>query len=35
DEKEAVLEATTAIRRAGASVIFTYFAKQLATWLRG
>ena len=34
DEKAAVLEATTAIRRAGASVIFTYFAKQIAAWLK-
>jgi len=34
DEKAAVLEATTAIRRAGASVIFTYFARQIAAWLK-
>ena len=33
NEKAAVLEATTAIRRAGASIIFTYFARQLASWL--
>ena len=33
EEKAAVLEATTAIRRAGASVILTYFAKQIAAWL--
>ncbi len=33
DEKEAILESTTAIRRAGADVILTYFAKDLAGWL--
>ena len=33
DEKAAVLEATTAIRRAGASVILTYFARMIASWL--
>jgi len=32
DEKRAVLEVTTAIRRAGAKIIITYFAKQLAGW---
>ena len=32
DEKAAVLEATLAIRRAGADVILTYFARQLAGW---
>lgn len=34
DEKAAVLEATTAIKRAGAKIIITYFAKQLAGWIR-
>ncbi|HOB73056.1 MAG TPA: porphobilinogen synthase [Phycisphaerae bacterium] len=34
DEKGAVLEATTAIARAGADLILTYFAPRLAEWLR-
>jgi porphobilinogen synthase len=34
DEERAVLEALTAIRRAGADVIFTYYAKEAAAWLR-
>jgi porphobilinogen synthase len=34
DERLAVLEALTAIRRAGADFIFTYFAKDVAQWLR-
>ena len=33
DEKAAVLESTTAIRRAGADIILTYFAKDIAKWL--
>ncbi len=33
DERTAALELLTAIRRAGADVIFTYYAKQAATWL--
>jgi porphobilinogen synthase len=33
DERAAVLEATTAIRRAGADLIVTWFAKDLARWL--
>jgi porphobilinogen synthase len=33
DERAAVLEAVTAIKRAGAGIIITYFAKQLAGWL--
>jgi porphobilinogen synthase len=32
--KKAVLELTTGIRRAGADIIITYFAKDLAEWLR-
>jgi porphobilinogen synthase len=34
DEKRIVLEITTGIRRAGASIILTYFAKDLALWLK-
>lgn len=34
DEKGAVLESVTAIKRAGAKIIITYFAKQLAGWLK-
>ena len=34
DEKEAVLEMLTAMKRAGADVIITYFAKETARWLR-
>lgn len=34
DEKGAVMESTLAIARAGADLIITYFAKDLASWLR-
>ena len=34
DLRTAAVEATTAIRRAGADLILTYFAKDLAAWLR-
>jgi porphobilinogen synthase len=34
DERAAALEALTAIKRAGADVIVTYFAKDAARWLR-
>ncbi len=34
DERAAATEALTAIRRAGADVILTYFARQMAEWLR-
>ncbi len=34
DLRTAALETTTAIRRAGADLILTYFAKDLAGWLR-
>jgi porphobilinogen synthase len=34
DERAAVLESLTAIRRAGADIVITYFAKDVATWLR-
>jgi porphobilinogen synthase len=33
DERSAALESLTSIRRAGADVIFTYWAKELAAWL--
>jgi porphobilinogen synthase len=33
DEKSIALEMLTAIRRAGASIILTYWAKQMAQWL--
>jgi porphobilinogen synthase len=33
DEKSAVLESLLAIKRAGASAIFSYFALQAAGWL--
>jgi porphobilinogen synthase len=35
DEKAVVLETLTAIRRAGASIILTYWAKDLARWCEG
>ena len=34
DERAAVVEALTSIRRAGADVIVTYYAKEAAAWLR-
>jgi porphobilinogen synthase len=34
DERQAVLETLTAIRRAGADAIVTYYAKEAAAWLR-
>jgi porphobilinogen synthase len=34
DERAIVLESLTSIKRAGASMILTYFAKQAAQWLR-
>ncbi len=33
DERVAALESLTAIRRAGAEIIVTYWAKELAAWL--
>jgi porphobilinogen synthase len=33
DERAAALEILTAIRRAGADIVFTYWAKELALWL--
>ncbi|HEX2468769.1 MAG TPA: porphobilinogen synthase [Solirubrobacterales bacterium] len=34
DDRAAALESLTAIRRAGADMIVTYYAKEAATWLR-
>jgi porphobilinogen synthase len=34
DEREAVLEALTSIRRAGADIVITYHAKDAARWLQ-
>jgi porphobilinogen synthase len=33
DERQAVLETLTAIRRAGADIVVTYHAKEAAGWL--
>ncbi|MGC9454110.1 MAG: porphobilinogen synthase [Phycisphaerae bacterium] len=33
DEREAVIEVTRSIRRAGADLVITYYAEQLAKWL--
>lgn len=35
DEKSIVLEVLTSIKRAGADIILTYFAKEVARWLTG
>jgi porphobilinogen synthase len=34
DERAAVLEALTGIRRAGADIVITYHAKDVARWLQ-
>jgi porphobilinogen synthase len=34
DEKSCVMEVATSMRRAGADLIITYFAEQLAIWLK-
>ena len=34
DERRAVLESLLCIRRAGADVIFTYYARQAAEWMQ-
>ena len=34
DERRSVLESLTGIRRAGADVILTYYARQAARWLK-
>jgi porphobilinogen synthase len=33
DERQAALESLTAIKRAGADIVFSYWTKELATWL--
>jgi porphobilinogen synthase len=33
DERQAVLESLTAVKRAGADLVISYWAKELATWL--
>ena len=33
DERAAAIESLTAIRRAGAEIVITYWAKELAAWL--
>jgi porphobilinogen synthase len=33
DERQAALESLTAIRRAGADLVFSYWTKELARWL--
>jgi porphobilinogen synthase len=35
DERRAVMETVTSMRRAGADMILTYFAKDIAGWLKG
>lgn len=35
DEKRIVLEMLTSMKRAGVSLIITYFAKDVATYLKG
>ena len=35
DERAAVLESLTSIRRAGADIVITYHAKEAARWLQG
>jgi porphobilinogen synthase len=34
DERRAALEALTGIRRAGADLVITYYAKDVARWLQ-
>jgi len=34
EEKKVVMESLIAIRRAGADIIFSYFSKQVATWMK-
>lgn len=34
DEKKIVLETLTGLKRAGADLILTYFAKDVADWLK-
>jgi len=35
DERRAALEVLTAIKRAGADILISYHAKEVAGWLRG
>jgi porphobilinogen synthase len=35
NERDAVLEIMTGLKRAGADMIVTYWARELARWLRG
>ena len=35
DERQVVLETLTGFKRAGADLILTYFARDVARWLRG
>jgi porphobilinogen synthase len=35
DEKRVVLESLTSIRRAGADIILSYYARQVSAWLAG
>jgi porphobilinogen synthase len=35
DEREVVMESLLSMRRAGADLILTYFAVQVAGWLKG
>jgi porphobilinogen synthase len=34
DEKASVMESLVSMKRAGADAIFTYYAKQVAEWLK-
>ncbi len=34
NEKEVILESLLSMKRAGANIIITYFAKQVAEWLK-
>jgi porphobilinogen synthase len=33
DERRSVMESVMAIRRAGADIVITYYAKEIAAWL--
>jgi porphobilinogen synthase len=35
DERRAITESLVAIRRAGADIVLTYFARRVAQWLAG
>ena len=34
DKKDSVMEMLTAMKRAGSDILITYFAKDVATWLK-